>query len=659
MSGTRFLVLAAAVAAVAACNGADDEAAGPATSGGGQAGGGGSGGSLAGAAGAGSPGGTAGSAGKGGTAGTGGAAGACDPGNPPPPGGTIGDDLFKTLADRKLVRIADDGTETSFQLHDAYAPCGPASFLVLRLDAPWCGQCEADADQVAPVLAPLLPHGVTVLTVLLSGRENAAARAEDVAAFRAKHPTLPGVVARDASGTASDLVRKRGALPMIYLVDRRTMRVAQVAESPTQGKLFDVVANEITLAGGPKVPYPLPLEAPLLDDRFDERDWALVKGLSAPPPPPPDPSNAFEGSAAAAALGQTLFSDGLLGGASGVSCAVCHDPSKGFSDGLSVAKGVAVGSLNTPTLFMAAHARRQFWDGRADSLWSQALGPIENPIEMAGSRLGVAHRVASTYAKPYEALFGPLPDLADTKRFPLSGKPGDAAYDGMTAADREAVTRVFVNVAKSIAAFERTIPAPASRLDAYVAGKTDALTPLERDGLVLFLRAGCITCHHGPAATDGAFHAIRMPSHADGGPGDRGRIDGAAKLLASPFRRDGAFSDDKSAGAELATLVVGDEMLGQMKTPTLRGLAQTGPYGHGGTFETLDQVTSHYAQVTPLPDDDPRTVGERDAAMPRFSAAHVPALTAFVAALGGAPAPLSRMAHEPGAPGAEALWPEA
>ncbi|RYE92680.1 MAG: hypothetical protein EOO75_06125, partial [Myxococcales bacterium] len=343
--------------------------------------------------------------------------------------------------------------------------------------------------------------------------------------------------------------------------------------------------------------------------------------------------NAHADDPAAAALGAALFADTALAG-SGVACATCHRPDRDFTDGLPVAQGVSIGNLHTPSIATAAWNRWQFWDGRADTLWSQALGPLENPAEMNGSRLQIAHAVRASHGPAFEAVFGPLPPLDQADRFPPAGKPGDAAYDAMAPADRAAVDRVFVGVGKALEAFERTLrPAPTPRFSAYVAGQFDALTVDERAGLVEFMHAGCVSCHHGPTLSDGAFHNILMPSH--GPVGDRGRIDGVARLLASPFRADGPFSDDPAAGSGLASLVASGDMLGQQKTPALRGATRVGPWGHGGTFATLTDVVAHYGQGKPVELAGPRAPGTMDPAVAAFASGHNAPLVAFLTMLGG------------------------
>src|SRR6185503_10236923 len=108
------------------------------------------------------------------------------------------------------------------------------------------------------------------------------------------------------------------------------------------------------------------------------------------------------------------------------------------------------GNRNSPAIALSAHSRWQFWDGRADTLWMQALGPFEDAKEFGGSRLFVAQQIVKRYSTQYDEVFGtkyPLPDLTT---FPQDGKPGDAAYDALSPAEQDDVTRVFVNVGKAI-----------------------------------------------------------------------------------------------------------------------------------------------------------------------------------------------------------------
>ncbi|MFO0659966.1 MAG: cytochrome c peroxidase [Polyangiaceae bacterium] len=571
--------------------------------------------------------------------GTGGTA-ACDPTQVSPPTGPYGVDVEDTLADISLSKLNADGTESPTTLYSYFQPCGSASMrlLVIRVEAPWCGLCRVSAGHVDEALSPFEGHGVQVLSVLYSGRDNAAPTLSDSLQWRSDFPKIPGDLTRGVDHGARDLLSLLHAAPSVFIVDPSTMTVLSAIDSPTSHALRAEIAEKLQRVGGDKVDVDATPEA-VFDNRFDPERWELIQTFAPPTSVPPDPTNAFADNPAAAALGQTLFGDPSLAGPTNVSCSTCHDPTKGFTDQKPVSTGVGTGTLSAPSITMAKYDRWMFWDGRADSLWAQAIGPIENPIEMGGTRLDVVHRIATTYRTSYESIFGALPDgVDDPQLFPASGKPGDAEYDALPSDRRDAIDRIYVNVGKAIAAYERTIPTPTSRLDDYVAGNLDALTAQERDGLLQFFIGGCATCHWGLSFSDHAFHNVLMPS-TEGAPIARGRIDGLPKVVASPFNASGPFSDDPTARPDETGLTPSSDLLGQMKTPTLRGLIDTAPYGHAGTFADFDKLIEHYTFVDP-PKVDPAVSGERDIALRKFHSkdADRAAFIAFLKAVGGAPA---------------------
>jgi cytochrome c peroxidase len=188
------------------------------------------------------------------------------------------------------------------------------------------------------------------------------------------------------------------------------------------------------------------------------------------PPLAPDPSNKYADDPRAAAFGHKLFFDTRFSSNGKVACATCHQPDKLFQDGLPQAKGVGTTPRRAMTIVGTAYSPWFFWDGRKDSQWAQALGPMENAKEHGGNRTLYAHLIAQNYRVEYEALFGPLPDL---NNLPPSAGPVDdpiahAAWDGMKTPDREAVTRVYANMGKAIAAYDRKLMPGPSRFDTYV-----------------------------------------------------------------------------------------------------------------------------------------------------------------------------------------------
>jgi cytochrome c peroxidase len=299
-------------------------------------------------------------------------------------------------------------------------------------------------------------------------------------------------------------------------------------------------------------------------------------------------------------LGHDLFNDKALSPSGEVSCERCHQTERNFTDGSETATGGVGGATrNTPSVVLAAWQRWQLWDGRADTLWMQALLPFENPNEFGSSRLFVAHRVYAQFRDAYEALFGPLPmELGFAYRFPVNGKPGDAAYDTLSPADQETITRIFVNVGKCIAAYERSFRAVPAPLDRYALGDRSALTDAQKDGLRSFFETGCAQCHWGPRLTDDSFHVIRFPTGRHDFAPDDGRIRANDSYGPSEFRADGKWSDAKQPPRQMS----GEQrLLGSFKTPALRGVAVTAPYGHGGSVPSLLMaVDLHRTQGMPV-----------------------------------------------------------
>jgi len=233
------------------------------------------------------------------------------------------------------------------------------------------------------------------------------------------------------------------------------------------------------------------------------------------------------------ALGKQLYFDGRLSADNKVSCASCHDPAKGFSNGDQFATGVEgkKSGRNSPTVINTAYQKFQFWDGRAKTLEEQALGPIQNPIEM---NLTLEAAVAKLngiegYKSQFKAVFGT-----------------DVTADG---------------IGKAIAAYERTVLSGDAPYDKFKAGDKTALSESAQRGMKLFFgKANCSACHAGPNFTDNGFHNIGVPG--------------------------------TDAGREAISKFVGDK--GAFKTPTLREIARTAPYMHDGSMKTLEEVVAHY-----------------------------------------------------------------
>ncbi|MCE9670859.1 cytochrome-c peroxidase [Myxococcus stipitatus] len=311
--------------------------------------------------------------------------------------------------------------------------------------------------------------------------------------------------------------------------------------------------------------------------------WAAPPAPASAPPPDPLPLGvsaalwkvSVPASAAPSpdrvALGEKLFNDKRLSLDDSVSCATCHDPNKGFTDGKTVSEGVKglKGMRNSPTVLNALFNGSQFWDGRAASLEDQAKLPILNPVEMAmPSPEAVVAKVRAIpeYATAFQQVF---------KR--------DVTYDDLAAA---------------IAAFERTQFSGNARFDRFIFGETKALDEAERRGWALFNgKARCNSCHAGnavnPLFSDQKFHNIGVAAHKQDFPqlareglkvvrlGDEKQIDELA--LQTRFSELGRFLVTKQ-----------ENDVGAFKTPTLRNIGITGPYMHDGSLVTLWDVIDHY-----------------------------------------------------------------
>lgn len=373
---------------------------------------------------------------------------------------------------------------------------------------------------------------------------------------------------------------------------------------------------------------------------WTEEEMAFVRSLSlnALPPLPPDPSNRVADDAAAADLGRAIFFDARFSANGKVACATCHLPDRQFQDDLPLARGVGTTGRRTMPIAGMAYAPFLFWDGRKDSLWAQALGPLESAVEHGGDRMQYARLVAEHYAGPYEALFGPLPDLDGLPDHagPVADPAAAAAWDGIPAAKRAEATAIFANMGKAIAAYERTIQPPQTRFDVWVASpefpEEGSLSGNEIAGLRLFVGKGeCVNCHNGPLLTDNHFHNTGVPA-APGLLDDMGRAEGARLVLADEFNCLGPYSDAAPEDCtELRFMAApSPDALRAFKTPSLRGVASRPPYMHAGQIATLEDVVAHYAAAPAAPG------GHSELQPKKLSDEERAQLIAFLATLGPA-----------------------
>ena len=347
---------------------------------------------------------------------------------------------------------------------------------------------------------------------------------------------------------------------------------------------------------------------------WPEKERRVIASLSlaALPPLAPDPSNRVADDPRAAALGKALFSDKGLSANGQVACATCHEAGKGFQDGLPLGRGFGTTARRTMPISGTARLPFLFWDGRKDSQWSQALGPLESPVEHGTDRVAVVRRLAAHYRDDYERLFGPLPPLdgLPSHAAPIADTRLSAAWQQIPAARRTAIDRAFANAGKAIAAFERTIEPRPSRFDRFAdaIGKGEQpdgiLDEAEMRGLKLFIgKANCATCHNGPLFTDGHFHNTGVPSPAGQAP-DPGRAAAVTTVRNDPFNCLGPYSD-AAAGqcAELEFMADADaDMVRAFKPPSLRDVAGRAPYMHAGQLADLDAVIDHYDRAPLAPE---------------------------------------------------------
>ena len=359
----------------------------------------------------------------------------------------------------------------------------------------------------------------------------------------------------------------------------------------------------------------------------------LVGALRASPlpPPPADPTNAYAEDPRAAALGRSLFYDARFSSNGEISCASCHDPDLDWGDGAVTATGIASFGVHTPSLWNVAYNRWFFWDGRADTLWAQAVQPWEHPDEMGGDRVSFVRLLLddSELSARYEELFGALPDVSG---WPSSARPVDegssdpmhSAWLGMSAQSKVQATRVIVNLAKSVAAFQRQMVTSETAFDRYIRGLRHgaaedlaAFGEEELKGMELFFGdARCHLCHHGPLFTDLEFHDVRLPygvNESGEEVREMGRWDGIGAVLEDPLNSDGDFSDapallsgeapsvSGSARGHLEFLLRSPHTKGEFKTPGLRNAARTAPFTHRGVYANLEEVVRHYSELADAP----------------------------------------------------------
>ena len=353
-------------------------------------------------------------------------------------------------------------------------------------------------------------------------------------------------------------------------------------------------------------------------DHWSEDELRLFRSLYLDPAtkPPPSPSNRVADNPDAADLGETLFFDERLSVNGALSCATCHQPERFFTDGLPRGVGVSRSGRNTPTVIGAAFLSWFYWDGRRDTLWSQALVPFEAADEMGGSRVAVVRHVGvdDDYRSRNERIFGPFPPSVLSASLPEHAGPlGEAplreAWSRIDRSLAQQINTVYANLGKAIAAYQRTLPLPRTRFDRYVEAVLEGkprqarriLSASERAGLELYIddeRSHCLRCHNGSWFTNGGFHNIGTGSFT-GEHLDFGRVFGVRSVIMDEFNCLGPYSDtvpEQCTELRFLNRSTHVPLDGAFKVPGLRNVAATAPYMHDGRFADLESVIEFYRE---------------------------------------------------------------
>jgi len=232
-----------------------------------------------------------------------------------------------------------------------------------------------------------------------------------------------------------------------------------------------------------------------------------------------------------ALLGKKLFFDPILSRDRTISCASCHNLNDGGDDNLKFSFGIhgQVGPINAPTVFNAVFNFKQFWDGRAEDLQEQAMGPVENPLEMGHNFQDLIPILNKTpYKKEFESIY----------------------EDGIT---KE-------NIANAIAEYEKTLITPNAPFDLYLKGNKNAITKEQKEGYALFKSKGCITCHHG------------------------------INIGGNMYNKFGIFQSAESSNLGRYNVTHKEYDKYYFKVPSLRNIEKTAPYFHDGRTSSLRQA---------------------------------------------------------------------
>jgi cytochrome c peroxidase len=256
------------------------------------------------------------------------------------------------------------------------------------------------------------------------------------------------------------------------------------------------------------------------------------------------------------ALGEKLFNDKRLSKDNSIACITCHGLTTGGVDRQQVSTGIggAKGKINAPTVFNSGFNFRQFWDGHANSLEEQIIGPVHNPVEMGSSWQEVVAKLGKDDA--------------------LTAEFKQAYADGLQTK----------NIQDALAVFERSLITPNSRFDKFLRGDKSALTADEHKGYQLFKSYGCVACHQGVNAGGNMFQLFGV--------------------MGDYFAKRGNLTEADN-GRFNATKNPADKHM--FKVPSLRNVALTAPYFHDGSAKTLSDavdVMFRYQLGRPAPQAD-------------------------------------------------------
>lgn len=387
---------------------------------------------------------------------------------------------------------------------------------------------------------------------------------------------------------------------------------------------WEIVIGVVGNDGPDKATIPFSFVPPEADvtasDQWNAQQLALMRSLmlDSAGGAPTDASNRFDGRPVATSLGEQLFNDPKLSRDANIACATCHRPEIAFTDALQTSMGSKKLSRNSPSVQGLAWAKWFYWDGRRDSLWAQALTPIETPGEMDNNRAAVVsyvlsndnYRAALETLKVEISLADELPRTAG----PYGDEDAKLAWSRLKPTERAQINGLFAVIGKTIASYVASLEPSPSRFDRYVERVLNGenvegyLSASEIRGLELFIdpsKTHCMRCHNGPYLSSFGFHNIGSGVNPESGSRDFGRLFGLKSARVDEFNCIGNYSDlGADACRDLNYATEGHADDGAFKVPGLRNVAMTAPYFHDGRFESLMQLLEFYRSPP-----DPRISG--------------------------------------------------